>query len=353
MIPTPAKLAAFLLSLLLFSASAQAQVKKSLLRGDWVAWQGQRLDGSRVLEAGWNGKNDSTFLRYVIQRGEVWVSGKPIHWGKAQSYELKGREIRIGGHTPYLIEKLSRTELVLSEQPRAELPDHKRKRLFFRRFSEVAEPLLSEPQTICVASKFNSPAFRGNLPGWLNQQLGAVQERGSLWGSFILDPKGLISDIQIDSSRSLSQAFLLQLRQALLSTESYWEMPGDGHFFLMYFQAEIVGAEALEPAIFRFLPPTHRVNTPDWLSKVQPEKADQAFREGLLAIQAEAFEEAVSHFSIALHYHPYHTDALFNRAATLLKLERTAEACADYQRLISLGQQEADPLWKQFCGSNE
>ena len=74
------------------------------------------------------------------------------------------------------------------------------------------------------------------------------------------------------------------------------------------------------------------------------------FNKGLEAFQKKQYREADSLFSESLFFQP-HKDTYFSRAAVRKKLRNQAGYCSDLAQAAVRGDQEADSLFKQGCGS--
>ncbi|QNF32542.1 TonB family protein [Adhaeribacter swui] len=76
----------------------------------------------------------------------------------------------------------------------------------------------------------------------------------------------------------------------------------------------------------------------------QAEQANVHYNQGLDKYEQDKLEEAIAAFDKALNIKPDHIPALQNRGIVKYKLKDVAGACADWQRIVNLGQSLPEAL---------
>ena len=92
-----------------------------------------------------------------------------------------------------------------------------------------------------------------------------------------------------------------------------------------------------------------RVTLPVEFKIQETKKAEDNYALGLKAAQDGNFEEAIKYFSLDIDKNPDHLNAIYNRGASYFRISQTEKACADWIRVMELGDTSVASMIEKYC----
>jgi tetratricopeptide (TPR) repeat protein len=331
---------------------AQEEVA-SKLPGTWVAKRIENRDAEPIMSDEEVRRSDVVFIFtrnqltfYINQRRTV------------VTYTLNGNRLRTTRGVTYTIEKLTEFELQLTETTQG-VPYEEQVRFVCARtdYADYADYIRQEyvrpaarfdGDTFYVMNERVHPVFTYRLldssffETYQNSytfieeafRQAARPRRDRFRVSFIVTPRGAIEDIAIAESTDTTMNGYL--RSAIRSTQGRW-LPA---------QVDGKAVRAQVNYEFPFGLPEDQTLT---VQQINALKAKDLFPVGLRNFNRKEYAQALEVFSRGLELDPTNVSIRLNRAATYFQLDRTPEACTDWQLLQQAGEKSVDRLIRRYC----
>lgn len=356
------KLYFFPILLLIINFNTHAQ---SLKNTDWVRIKAERKDGSRLIDrsARWSTEP----LTFSFKDTTITFSYDGEY---TNTYTLDKDVLSIGivaennvflPTEKYQIDSLSNLILTLSEIPKTNQDDKETNKYTFIRSRYYLQYLLSGSKitlsndTIIECNKYLFPYFKGNIEVFLTQKLVPLKNSGAIRGSFLISPLGEISQVNIDSTISISPEQLNEFKGVLLETNGQWKkpIPSMKHYYRMNFIASYYWPGSLEKFLSKvsiIYNTTDTINFPIApLSPQQISKLNQFYNRGTKMLNQNKFQSAITEFEKCLEIDSFSINSYHNKAYAHYKLGEIRLACESWKKLKDLDQVDGTKLYQENC----
>lgn len=349
----------FIISIIIYSPII-GQIDKSQLYGDWIKYNAERKDGSKVID---RLGTESAYIEYSFSKKKFCFTDSPSQKRDCISYSLQNEFLELSKGSQYIIEKLENDTLIIVENY-SDFKEDKLTRLYFIRKEKIliAFPLKYENQ-LAVMNKYSAPKFTKDFEWYIYNQIKQNFSLTKFKGSLIIDiPKKRIettiselmkSDEILLESMDSNKELLSLIKKSINKSFKLWEFEKihkDLKRVKIYFVGKTLMAGYLKSMRFSFY--TQDYDYLDRSAKTTLEDirlSNQYFVQGIQDSQNENYKSAISKFTKSYELDPIMIDAIYNRASIYQALGELENACKDWKYLKELGQKEANRNLLEFC----
>lgn len=330
-----------LVCLCFLSTSILAQIKTPDLYGAWVATRITYLSGDEL--------PDENILKYTYVKyyfaapDKLFVSGIYYDWGREGAFDVVGDRINFKTPEGYLMNtlrvlELSTNKLVIVHGSEHGLTDPWAIKYTFIREQVVQDAIPLSPSDIFsvkgadtlyqsgqkIYAQFTGPAFSD----YISENMGKKKvstKSGELLASFIVDRNGHADSLKI--LQGINPKYDKTYIDIFNSARKRWipaQLNGKLVPVVMQQRMRYFTIDEAMPSYFN------------------GNKANDAYNN-------KDYELALQYYNLALENRPDEKDHLYRRGVCKQKLGNLEGACADWQKLKSLGGNEANAMIEKFC----
>jgi len=335
-----------------FHGSAQfRQVSaQNNFEGPWVLIYAKRIDGSRIIER----NRYIEYFEYTFLKDRI-IRVDSITYSKSTTENnLTILDLRHAKRYDSDFELISDSLLVVTEKYDDSSLDKKNKFVFLKKdrylkYLKTTPNFVLENDSTIVANSHIFPRHESQtnkvFSRYLFDRISPCD--GAVTGFFIVNKKGIVSDVQLVENRKFDKWEWLVT--ALKGTSGEWDLPMAGYNYKVQFTLGVTESGSnvditFKPNDFEWFSEDHL-----GLSGAQIHAMTSLFERGTLYLERNNFEKAIADFTTCLAIDPLYLDAYYNRAYAYFQLKQTDNACKDWGYLKDLEQANATQLFEQNC----
>ncbi len=330
-----------LIYLCLLSTSGLAQIKVQDLYGSWVATSVTYLSGDELPD---ENILKYTYVKYYFAAPEkLFISGIYYDWGREGMFSVVGNKINFKSVQGYVMNtvrllELDSDKLVIVQGSERGLTDPWAIKYTFVREGLVQDAIPPSPSDIFsiqgidtlyqssqkIYAQFTGPAFSDYISENMSKKKISTKS-GELLASFIVDRNGHADSLKI--LQGINPKYDKVYTEIFNSAKKRWipaHLNGKLVSVVMQQRMRYFTSDEVVPSYFN------------------GNKANEAYSN-------KDYEVALQYYNLALENRPDEKDYLYKRGICKQNLGNMAGACADWQKLKSLGGDEANALIEKFC----
>lgn len=331
-----------LLFLCFLSTSTIGQIKKMDLYGSWVATRVVYLSGDEL--------PDENILKYTYVKynftaapDKIFISGIYSDLGRDFLFKIVGDKVEFSTPEGFVtntvrVLEFDQNKLVVVQSTNHGFTDPWAIKHTFIREDVLQDAMPLAPSDIFrvqgtdtlyrsgqkIYAQFNEPIFMDYISFNLHKK-GISVKTGELLASFIVNKDGIADSLKI--LQGINPRYDKAYTDIFNSAKRKWtpaHLNGKNVSVLMQQKMKYLTAEEAVPSFFN------------------GNKANKAYNSG-------DFELALLYFDLALESRPEEKDYLYRRGICKQRLGNLEGACLDWQKVKSLGGEEANAMIDKFC----
>ena len=344
----------YIIAFLLISNSLFAQFKKEQIIGSWFKTTTEMKDGSELIPVY---KDYVKHFEMIFEKKQFFIDYYPAqHYKNATfNYKLKGNKIVTSKHYAYVIEKLTKDSLVISEQMKGLDNDKLKRHYLIKKEIILEEQQKKNKDSInLIANPFYTPKFYDNIQLYLNNKMMKRHINLNLKGKLKLYPKR--QKVKSEITYRDSEVITMQEKiivDALNYSFTLWDINGFENYNSIAIDFVIImerkGENSYGIRIGLLTNSFTQLLGLYGLTYTQITDGNKYLKMGIQSYQKNEFKQAIEYFTKS--YNTNHTlvESLYNRAFCYYQLKEYDKACIDWKILEILGQKRAIKLFNENC----
>lgn len=344
----------YIVTFLLVSSNLFAQFKKEQLIGSWFKTRTEMKDSSELIPVY---KDYVKHFEMIFEKKQLFTDYYPAqHYKNATlDYKLKANKIVTSKHYAYVIEKLTKDSLVISEQMKGLDNDKLKRHYLIKKEIILEEQQRKNKDSInLTATPFYTPKFYDNIQLYLNNKMMKRHINLNLKGKLKLYPKK--QKVKTEITYRDSEIITMQEKiiiDALNYSFTLWDFNGFENYNSITIDFVIImerkGENSYGIRIGLLTNSFTQLLGLYGLTYTQITDGNKYLKMGIQSYQKNEFKQAIEYFTKS--YNTNHTlvESLYNRAFCYYQLKEYDKACIDWKILEMLGQKRAVKLFNENC----
>jgi hypothetical protein len=332
--------------------SVFGQVTLAELAGKWVKMKTEMKDGSRLFA---RFEDDSSYVSFTIKKKKFCINTDAIHQSieSCVDYELVDSLIKTSLYSGYVIERLTKDSLVLTEKIDGYSDDKLRRYHLLNQ--NALTSLYKEKNKLTkhlVASRFYTPTTEISLEKSINVAILYNYSNFELSGSLFIYPKKKRIVTEIPFSTYPDTTSIRSIKKVLNHSYSDWNIDNFKDYDVVELPF-VLKAETDEnykgTSMLFFTDDIDELSIELGGDSAENRTAGEYFQNGLTAYQEKKYLEALESFTKSYALDPKNLDALYNKATVYFEMGDLTNACAVWEQISKLGQVTGTGLHRKYC----
>lgn len=341
----------FLIPLFYFNLTL-GQHTISEINGKWIKLHSEMKDGSKLFS---RFEEDATFIEYTIKTNQLCINSNPIHKTNQScvTFTLMDNFIRTSQYSGYLIEKITKDSLTLSEKIDGLTNDKLRRYNFIKRealISKFKEKYKGKESI--VASKQFTPVTESTIEIELNKAFKNNYSNFELIGNLKIYPKEKRIKTQITFSTQKDSTRIRTIKKVIDNSFEKWNLTEFSEYNSIELPFVIKSEITKKYWGIKILFFTQDLNELEIVFGGKAEdnrKASEFFNKGIKAYKEKEYLKAIEYFTESYKIDPKNIDALYNKAAVFFESGDKDKACTVWEEISKLGQMNSKELHQNYC----